>query len=88
MWARESVQQVTTLALLFYVHPSGKQFVYNIVSVRFLFLVHKLSIYIYILHAWIFSRLGCHYMHFDKGHCETDPFLYGCKVYKAGPEVN
>ncbi|XP_044515997.1 leishmanolysin-like peptidase 2 [Gracilinanus agilis] len=28
------------------------------------------------------SGLGCHYLHFDKGHCSSDPLLEGCRMYK------
>ncbi|XP_061525691.1 ciliated left-right organizer metallopeptidase [Phycodurus eques] len=29
------------------------------------------------------SGLGCHHLHLRKGKCQTDPFLDGCRVYKA-----
>ncbi|XP_029696559.1 leishmanolysin-like peptidase 2 isoform X3 [Takifugu rubripes] len=28
------------------------------------------------------SGLGCHYLHFHKGACQTDPYLEGCRVYE------
>ncbi|XP_036592494.1 leishmanolysin-like peptidase 2 [Trichosurus vulpecula] len=28
------------------------------------------------------SGLGCHYLHFDKGQCSSDPLLEGCRMYK------
>ncbi|XP_067117222.1 ciliated left-right organizer metallopeptidase [Osmerus mordax] len=28
------------------------------------------------------SGLGCHYLHFHKGECQTDQYLDGCRVYK------
>ncbi|XP_072411650.1 ciliated left-right organizer metallopeptidase-like [Chiloscyllium punctatum] len=28
------------------------------------------------------SGLGCHYLHREKGRCETDVFLDGCRIYK------
>ncbi|XP_061664753.1 ciliated left-right organizer metallopeptidase [Syngnathoides biaculeatus] len=29
------------------------------------------------------SGLGCHHLHLHKGKCQSDPFLDGCRVYKA-----
>ncbi|XP_074662741.1 ciliated left-right organizer metallopeptidase-like [Tubulanus polymorphus] len=29
------------------------------------------------------NSVGCHYLHKDKGTCETDSFLQGCRVYKT-----
>ncbi|XP_057712273.1 ciliated left-right organizer metallopeptidase [Corythoichthys intestinalis] len=29
------------------------------------------------------SGLGCHHLHLQKGECQTDPFLDGCRIYKA-----
>ncbi|XP_069490018.1 ciliated left-right organizer metallopeptidase-like [Ambystoma mexicanum] len=28
------------------------------------------------------SGSGCHYLHLHKGHCSTDPFMDGCRMYK------
>ena len=30
---------------------------------------------------------GCHYLHADKGTCETDPFLHNCRVFKSSSQV-